>query len=188
MADHFPEDEDTTEVTRARHSKTNKMLATLLGLFGILAPIVTEEISYRRAKVEASAEIKSAHAESEAGYVTLSSPLNEVMTILGQQSFEISQLKEEIRSLKNSQSVTSAAAAASPATTTLGSMHLVLHHHHHGAVGSTTVAPPAPSAPTAGEPEPVDSDSGETEISPLLHPLPKSLHDAAEQMKVDDAR
>jgi hypothetical protein len=187
MADHFPEDEDTTEVTRARHSKTNKVLATLLGLFGLLAPIVTEEISYRRAKVEASAEIKSAHAESEAGYVTLSSPLNEVMTILGQQSFEISQLKEEIQSLKSSQSVTSAAAASSP-TSTLGSMHLVLHHHHHGAIGTPTVAPPAPSAPAAGAPEPVDSDSPETEISPLLHPLPKSLHDAAEQMKIDDVR
>ncbi len=146
----FQEPEEHTEVTKARHSRTNKVLATLLGLFGVIGPVVAAFISYKQAKVEAGAEIDKAHKESEAGYKAVSSPLNTMLPIVVQLAGDVAQLKAEVQVLRS----------------------------------QTSSAVPAPSPPMSVSPEaPPAAASPPPSLRPLLRPLPKSLHDAAEQLQ-----
>jgi hypothetical protein len=144
MDDQAQAEEDTL-VTRPGATRTNKMLATLLGFFTITAPVAASYISYRQAKVEAKTDIKSAHDESEAGYRTVSSPLNQILPIVVQLAGDVAQLKVEITQLK--------------------------------ALNMSVATPPAAAVTTPALQPPAG-------LRPLLRPLPKSLHDAAEQMEL----
>lgn len=203
MAPDFQEPEETTEVTRSRHSRTNKILATLLGLFGVVAPVASAYISYKQAKVEFAAEVATAHKESEAGYKAVSSPLGQILPIIVAMAGDIAQLKTEVAMLRGNQTFNVPAPPSSAMTPTLH-LHALVGHggglanigglgggslsvmsgvgNSDSGSGSGASAPPAPAAPSQPDDK---ADESPAALKPLLRPLPKSLHDAAIQMKLE---
>jgi hypothetical protein len=210
MGDKFQEPEETTEVTKARHSKMNKVLATLLGLFGVVGPVASAYIGYRQSKIEAAAEIATAHKESEAGYQAVSSPLGQILPVIVQMAGELAQVKAEVAMIRGNQTFNIPMTPASPLTPPLAPplrLHPISNTIHVnnglsglgalGAIGSSgagagssssarlydSSSPPVlPMTPTTPK-----ADESPAALRPLLRPLPKSLHDAAEQIKLDDS-
>jgi hypothetical protein len=166
--------DDTTAITRAQHTKTNKTLGVLLGLFGVIGPVASAYIGYRQAKVEASVENKKTQDESAAGYKVLASPMNDVMKILGEQSYELAEMKAEIAALKKNQS-----SPLTPPTTLRGLMGGGLGGI--GVLGSGSGAgmslPPPPLAEAPAAPQVLH-------LRPILRPLPKTLQDVVQQQAV----
>jgi hypothetical protein len=172
MGDKFQMPEEATEVTKARHSKMNKVLATLLGLFGVVGPVVSAYIGYRQSKVEAAAEIAKAHKESEAGYQAVSSPLSQILPIVVQMSADLAQVKAEVAFLRGSQTLNVPMAPNPP-------LQLRPMSGGLGAIG--TGAGTGSSSSITSSSIMRKPDESPAALRPLLRPLPKSLREAAEQ-------
>jgi len=104
--------EDVTAVTR-RHSGTNKLLATLLGLSTAICPAVAGYYAYREARIEREGENRGIRHEADVGYRTLATPLELALALGKSCDARVTALEAQVRELRARQSMSSALSASS---------------------------------------------------------------------------
>lgn len=109
-----PED---TAVTR-RHSSTNKLLATLLGLSTAVCPAAAAYYAYREARVERESATRDTRHEAAVGYSTLATPLELALALGKSCDARVGALEMRVRDLEAKQSLP--AAVSTPMAPSLG--------------------------------------------------------------------